>query len=224
MTETGSDFKLFDNYSVKWNTKYEYMSMNITKEIVTQLIRERRSIYPLHFDPDKKISNETIKELLELAVWAPNHGHTEPWEFKVFHGKGVMTFFESLKEIYKETTPSEKFKQTKYDKYTRKASQVSHIIALCMRRGTRENIPEIEEIEATACVAENIYISMKPFGIAGYLSTGDICYTQQMKDFLGLGPNDHCIGFFQLGIHPEEMSLPERKRISAADKTEWIGE
>ena len=198
------------------------MNSSITKEEVKDLIKDRRSIYPINFDPEKKIDNEIIKELLELAVWAPNHGHTEPWEFKVFYEKGVLTFFEKLKEIYKETTPSDKFKQTKYDKYTLKASQISHVIAVCMRRGSKENIPEIEEIEAVACVAENIYISMKPFGIAGYLSTGDVCYTKQLKDFLGLGPNDHCVGFFQLGIPRDNLSLPERKRIPASDKTTWI--
>jgi hypothetical protein len=92
-----------------------------------------------------------------------------------------------------------------------------------MIRDPRKKYPVIEEIVATACVIENIYICINAYGIAGYLSTGNICYTQQVKDFLGLGPDDLCLGFFQLGYAKAGMNRPERKRISAVDKTQWIG-
>ncbi len=197
--------------------------MEITKSIVNETIKNRRTIYPINFDPDKKIEDVSIiGELLENAVWAPTHKLTQPWHFKVFHGDGVRVFFKKQREIYKQITPKTDFREKKYDKYMEKAKQVSAVIAVWMQRDPMERVPEIEEIVATGCVIENIYLSLKPYGIAGYLSTGDICYTQQMKDFLKIGTKDKCLGFFQLGYPKQDLKLPERKRIPAKDKTEWI--
>ena len=197
--------------------------MEITKEIISQSIKERRTIYPVNFDPDKKITDlNIIKSILGAAVWAPTHKLTQPWNFKVFHGKGVGTFFKKQQEIYKEITPKEKFIEKKYQKYDEKAKQVSVVIAVWMKRDDNDKVPEIEEIVATGCVIENIYLSLKPYGVAGYLSTGDICYTQQIKDFLKIGEKDKCLGFFQLGYPKKGLDLPVRKRIPAEEKTEWI--
>lgn len=197
--------------------------MEITKDILSKTIRERRTIYPVNFDSNKKITDvNIIKEILENAIWAPTHKLTQPWNFKVFHGDGVKTFFKKQQEIYKEITPADKFMEKKYQKYDEKAKQVSVVITVWMKRDENEKIPEIEEIVATGCVIENIYLSLKPYGLAGYLSTGDICYTQQIKDFLKIGDKDKCLGFFQLGYPKEDLNLPNRKRIPAEEKTEWI--
>jgi len=193
------------------------------KEQVNQLIRERRSTYPVNFDSGRKIDNTVIVDILDTAIWAPSHGLTQPWEFKVFHGQGIREFFLTLRDIYREITAPDQIKEGKISKYEEKISQVSHVIAVCMKRDPRKKYPEIEEIVATACVIENIYLCINAYGLAGYLSTGDICYTQQIKKYLGLGPDDNCLGFFQLGFPRPGINRPARKRIPAADKTTWIG-
>jgi len=177
----------------------------------------------MNFDPDRKIEDTVIAEMLETAIWAPSHGLTQPWVFKVFHGYGVRDFFSRLRDIYLEITPESEVKASKIQKYEDKVKQVSHVIAVCMIRDPKKKYPEIEEIVATACVIENIYICINAYEIAGYLSTGDLCYTQQVKDYLGLGPDDLCLGFFQLGYPKPGIRRPVRKRIPAAEKTQWIG-
>jgi len=194
------------------------------KNSVNQLIRTRRSTYPVNFDPERKIASALIEELLETVVWAPSHGLTQPWVFRVYAGAGLGLFFNRLKEIYIETTPPEKIKENKLSKYDEKINQVSHVVAVCMIRDKNKKYPEIEEIVATACVVENIYLCLEPYGIAGYLSTGDVCYTRQLKEFMDIGPEDHCLGFFQLGYPRTGINKPERKRIHASEKTVWIGD
>jgi nitroreductase len=193
------------------------------KEAVDQWIRERRSTHPPHFDPERKIPDALIGELLETAVWAPTHGLTQPWAFRVFHGGGVGSFFRKLRDIYLTVTPPDMQKPGKADKFTEKAGLVSHVIAVCMIRDRNKRYPVVEEIVATGCVIENIYLCLQAYGIAGYLSTGDICYLRETKEFLGLGEEDLCLGFFQLGYAREGAHRPERKRIPAAEKTVWIG-
>jgi nitroreductase len=193
------------------------------KDLANRLIRERRSTYPMNFDPSRKIENSLISEMLETAVWAPSHKLTQPWAFRVFHGNGIREFFSRLMEIYQEITPADEIKESKLSKYEEKINQVSHVIAVCMIRDPGKKVPAIEEMVATACVAENLYICINAYGIAGYLSTGDVCYTPQIREFLGLGPEDHCLGFFQLGYPRADLKLHERKRIPASEKTQWIG-
>ncbi len=193
------------------------------KEVLNQLIRERRSTYPVHFDSSRKIDNALIAEMLETAIWAPSHGLTQPWAFRVFHGNGIRDFFLKLREIYLEITPAEKVKAGKSDKYEEKINQVSHVIAVCMIRDPGRKYPELEEIVATACVLENIYLCIQAYGLAGYLSTGDVCYTRQIREYLNLGPEDLCLGFFQLGFPKPDINRPVRKRIPASEKTIWIG-
>ena len=193
------------------------------KKIADQLIHERRSTWPMNFDPERKIEDQLIAEILETAIWAPSHGLTQPWAFKVFHGDGIGAFFTKMRDIYLEITPAEEVKTSKIQKYEDKIGRVSHVVAVCMIRDPKKKYPEIEEIVATACVIENLYICINAYGIAGYLSTGNICYTPQVKEYLHLGPDDLCLGFFQLGYPKPGINRPDRKRIPAAQKTEWIG-
>jgi nitroreductase len=193
------------------------------KETADQLIRGRCSTYPANFEPGRKIDDNLIREILETAVWAPSHGLTQPWSFVVFRGEGVTGFFSKLRDIYREITPPEEIKQSKITKYDEKGSQVSHVIAVNMIRDPAKKYPEIEEIVATASALENLYICIQAYGIAGFLSTGKVCYTQQIKDFLNLGPEDRCLGFFELGYAREGLKRPLRKRIPASEKTTWVG-
>ncbi|NJK86781.1 MAG: hypothetical protein HC906_13215 [Bacteroidales bacterium] len=127
-----------------------------------------------------------------------------------------------MKEIYREMSKETGINEKKLEKYDEKAKQISHIITICMRRNPESKLPEIEDIIATGCVIQNIYLMLKPLGIAGYLSTGDICYSEQTKKFLNLNENERCLGFFQLGIPLNDIKLPDKKRIPASEKTEWI--
>jgi nitroreductase len=198
--------------------------MDSPKGIISKIIRDRRSTWPVSFNPDIKIDNTIIMEILDTAVWAPSHGLTQPWHFTVFHGEGIRTFFHKQKEIYQATNPPDSIKENKLLKYEEKIKQVSHVIAISMKRDPNRKYPEIEEIVAVGCVIENIYLCLEAYGIAGYLSTGNVCYTRQMKDFLHLGDEDHCLGFFQLGYPKTGINRAVRKRIPATEKTVWISE
>lgn len=189
---------------------------------VNECIRNRRSTYPGNFKKGETIDEKVISDLLELATWAPTHKLTQPWKFIVYTGEGKKTFFEKQAEIFKEITPKEKVNNQKLLKYKEKAELVSHVIAVIAEHDPENRIPEIEEIVATSCALQNIYLSLNEFGIAGYLSTGNICYAPQMAEFLGLKPDDRILGFFQLGIPADKINRPQRKRIPVSEKTTWI--
>jgi len=80
-----------------------------------------------------------------------------------------------------------------------------------------------QEIIATACAIENLFLSLTAYGLAGYLSTGGITYMEEAKLHFDLGPEDKLIGTFFIG-YPEDLSNPLTKRTPIVDKVKWISE
>ena len=185
-------------------------------------IRNRKSTFLSGLQVGGRIEDDVIEEILENATWAPSHGLGQVWEFKVFADKGVHSFFKEQQKIYKEITQPDKFNETKYQKYSEKSKKVSHVVAVIARRDPKKRFPKQEDIISVACAIQNIYLSMQAYGIAGYLSTGNVCYSMQMRAFLELEEEDECLGFFVLGLPDLNYKTSERKRISASEKTLWI--
>lgn len=196
----------------------------MTEQTVSDWIKKRQSTFVNGLKEGSTIPDSVIEKLLENASWAPSHGLVQAWNFKVFAGEGVKRFFKAQQEIYKQITPPNKFFDFKYEAYSEKWKRVSHIVVVIAQRDPYKRFPEQEDLVSVACAIENIYLSLAAFGIGGYLSTGDICYSNEMRDFLKLEDDDTLMGFFVLGEPDESFQRPPRTRIAAADKTEWIRE
>jgi nitroreductase len=198
--------------------------MELSAQEVSEWIKGRKSTFVNGLKEGSKIDDSVVEQLLENASWAPSHGLVQAWYFKVFAGGGVKTFFNTQQKIYKLITPPDKFFDFKYNAYNDKWKRVSHVVAIIAKRDPFKRFPKQEDLASVACAAENIYLSLKAFGVAGYISTGETCYSQHMRDFLKLGEEDEPIGFFILGETAESVAGPTRTRVPASEKTEWIRE
>jgi len=187
---------------------------------LTRIIRSRRSVKPAEFSGEL-VSREEIELLLSNAHWAPNHGKTEPWWFVVFQGDGKDRFGQAHADLYRAHTPEESYKQLKYDKLIKLADLSACVIALCMKRGNKDKIPVIEEVQALATAVQNLHLTATAMGLAGYWSSGGMTYHPGMHEFLELGEQDQCLGFFMLG-RPKEAP-PEGKRFADwTEKVRWV--
>jgi len=188
-------------------------------ELINSIIKERRSSFPMEFN-GKKIEKVILDQILINANWAPNHGKTEPWRFKVFHGESIMTLAKFMAEHYKVNIDKEKFSQVKFDRFMQKAERTSHVIGICMKHDPLGKIPEIEEVCAVSCAVQNIYLTITAYDLRGYWSTGGGTYSKEMHRFLKLNKDEACLGFFYLGM--SENALREGKRRDVNEKTEWV--
>ncbi|HXR85085.1 MAG TPA: nitroreductase [Hanamia sp.] len=194
--------------------KYNIKEFNV-------VMQHRRSVYPYQFE-NKKIPDETILQVLENANRAPTHKLTQPWRFTVFGGKGLQTFADLQTEIYTKYA-GENFKEKKLKNLKEYPLMSSHVIVIAMKRTTEINIPEEEEIIATGCAIENIYLSVTAYGLGGYLSTGGITYIEEAKQYFNLNSHDKLIGFFYIG-YPKNLEIPLSKRTPVIEKIKWINE
>jgi nitroreductase len=193
--------------------------MNEFSDRFNQLILSRRSTKPRFFN-GQKIENSLVWQILENANWAPTHGLTQPWRFKVFTDRGLKKLADFQANLYQQLTPKAEFKIEKYERMKTNVLQCSHVIVICMQRQLSEKIPTIEEIEAVACSVQNMALTASVYGICSFWGSGGITYTQELKDFLGLGAKDLCLGYLYLGYSDRPSTVSRRDPIQ--DKVEWI--
>ena len=182
---------------------------------IDQIIRNRRAIFPAQYI-DKEILKEDLLDILENANWAPTHKKTQPWRFKLMQGEALARLGDFLAEWYKENTPAEKYKEIKYNKTKKKARQSACVIAICMQPDP--SLPEWEEIAATACAVQNMWLSCSERNIGCYWSSPKSIH--DFGQFHPLDEGEKCIGFFYMGYYEGEAPKGERTPIS--DKLQWI--
>jgi nitroreductase len=187
-----------------------------------EIVQTRRSVYPYQFEKGKAVPDEIILQILENANRAPTHKLTQPWRFTVFSGPGLSYFANLQTDIYTKFA-GEKFKEKKVKNLLEYPLMSSHVIAIGMKRTTAFSIPEREEIMATACAIENIYLSLNAYGLGGYLSTGGITYLEEAKSYFDLETEDKLIGFFYIG-YPAISGIPLSKRVPVEEKIKWVKE
>ena len=192
------------------------MKYNLSE--ITEIIKNRRTIYP-QFYSSRKVHKEIIEHLLQNATWAPTHGMTQPWRFKVFTEESRKTLSDTLSMLYKQHTPTENFREDKFVKMQARPFQASAAIVAYMKRGDNPKIPEIEEISSVACAIQNLCLTATAYGIGSFWSTPKIIYTKEMNDFLKISDEDKCMGIIYLGYPNDEWPKGQRKPIEYL--TEW---
>ena len=192
------------------------MKYNLSE--ITEVIKNRRTIKPENFS-DRKVHREIVENLLNNAIWAPTHGLTQPWRFKVFMGDSRDQLADFQSDLYKSTS-GDLFKPRKYDLLKSRPLQASAVIAICMSRQETEKIPEIEEIQAVACAVQNMHLTCTAYGLGGYWNSSKFTYSDEMKNFLNLNEKDKCLGFFYIGYPNVEWPKGQRRPIEYV--TDWL--
>lgn len=187
--------------------------MTLNNEVL-KAIHYRRSVFQANFT-DQEISKEDIVTILEAANAAPTHKRTQPWRFTIFKGEGLIRLGSELSRIYKAITPTEKYLEKTEMTMGDKATQSQVAIALIVNY-TGE-VPEWEELAATAAAVQNMWLASHSLGIGAYWATPGLI--NHLGQFLHLEENQKCIGLLYMGHHETEPREPVRSPIE--NKIRW---
>lgn len=187
---------------------------------VEQLIQQRRSVFPEQFQQGAEIPDEDVERLLRAANWAPTHGRTEPWRFKVVGGDARDRLGQQLSKTY-ELAAGESFNPVKHRKLRGLPGQSSHVLAIVGHYGTNPKIPEWEETAAVAMAVQNIYLMATAMGYGGYWSSPFIIGHPSLAAFFGLADNERLLGFFYLGL-PAQDTAEGSRQSTGLEKAEWL--
>src|SRR5690606_23140428 len=125
-----------------------------------------RSIFSESYTQEE-IPTAIIEQILESANYAPTHKLTQPWRFTIIRKEAKAKLGVELGRIYKETVPTEKFLQKKYDSFAQKTSQADVIIAINIQFH-EDKVPNWEEIAATSCAVQNIALTAEALNVGAY--------------------------------------------------------
>ncbi|NNE55545.1 MAG: nitroreductase [Flavobacteriales bacterium] len=195
------------------------MKYNLSE--VVELIRDRRSIRPEQYT-DRKVHPEIVESVLNSALWAPSHGMTQPWRFKVFTDDALNRLGQDLPALYREVTPADIYNPEKEAKLKARFEKITVLVAICLTPDPHGKIPLREERAAVACGVQNMMLHCTAYGLGSFWSSPKFCYTQEMVELLGLGEKDECLGLFYMGY--PEIEWPKSHRRPLEYVTEWVSD
>lgn len=180
------------------------MEQLISKTQLATIIRERRSIKK-HYNPIE-VTEETILELLNDAIWAPTHGMRQPWRF-IFVGKDQQAdFAKKIAATYPED------RQQNREAYL---NEPSAILIVIMQEGENQKQWD-ENFGATACMIQNFWLLAWEQKLGVVWKTNPHIYDPKVKEILGVGPNEKIVGFLHMGYFDEIPT--EKERIPIVEK------
>jgi nitroreductase len=162
-----------------------------------------------------------LRAILEAGAAAPDHGKLRPWRFVLVAGEARARLGELFAKALLATSPDAAAAEIEKQRAAPlRAPLLVIVVARIDRR--QDKIPEVEQIASTAAAAQNILLAAHALGFAAKWSTGRNAYDPIVKAGLGLGPDEHVLGFLHIGAYarPQEPS----PRPDLADLvTTWTG-
>jgi nitroreductase len=184
---------------------------------VLDVIRTRRSVPRLKPDP---VPHELIAQLIDAAVWAPNHKLTEPWTFYVLEGASKRRFAETRRDFRRTQLPNPDAAEVQpaLEKVYRDTAETPVIIVVTSYVADDPEQRE-EDFWATYGAAYAFMLGAWGHGLGTYFRTGGLRDYPPLRQFLGLPADRRIIGVIYAG-YPVEV--PQRRRTPAAEKTVWL--
>lgn len=169
------------------------------------------------------IADTCLRELLELAIWAPNHGLTEPWRFSVVSGGRLGALQECLDAAFgamDKGGDGAELLALKRRKMGRRIAGAGAVIAVSYRHTPDRPVTDREDYAAAACAVQNILLGATARGLVGLWSTGKVMGHPKVRAFLQQGDDEGQVGVLFLGT-PAQAAVPRRSQTIAA-LSRWI--
>lgn len=195
------------------------MKYNLSE--INDLIRNRRTIYPEQYS-DRVVQKDMMEVILNNGLWAPTHGKTQPWRYKVYMGDGRVGLKEKMLRLYESLTPEDQFSEAKRKRIGERIERTSALVLLAMERTPETRIPEIEEIAAVSCAAQNILLSAAAYGLGSFWSSPAFLYQPKANEEFGFKTDDKILGLIYFGYPNIEWPKSHRKPLEFV--AEWIDE
>ena len=184
---------------------------------VLDAIHARRSVGRVSPEP---LPRETVEELLEAAVSAPNHHQTCPWRFIVLAGNARREVGEAharaVARVRPDLTP-----ETREQEASR-FGRAPVVIACCVRPG-EDPVEAREDRDAVAAAIQNMLLAAQARGLGGIWRTGTMADEPEVREALALGERDAIVGLVYLGRLPDGVVPRGPERAGAEGVTEWRG-
>ena len=173
---------------------------------VREAIIGRRSIKKFNGQP---VDREVLQQIIDDAVWAPNHKNREPWRLVVACGKEIFELHQLLRDIaipkWKEL--SEDVLEKQMQKFTLPGAYAFVIVPEDVRQKQR-----LEDYAAASMFIQNIQLLAWDYGIGSCWKTPDFLDAPEFREALGVKSGERIISMLQMGYFDDIPKSAERKK------------
>ncbi|RCX20677.1 nitroreductase [Fontibacillus phaseoli] len=177
------------------------------KRPVAELIMARRSVRVFKPDPVKR---EEIIDLLNVAVWAPNHGNRQPWRFILVMDEARTAFADAVLRTY----TAEEREKVGAQRHAYLAGVPAQLIVL-QQEDPRPKQRE-EDFGAVCCLIQNFQLAAWEQGLGVVWKTNPYIHDPRFRSDLGIQPGEKVIGVLLAGY--AEAVPPARPREAAESR------
>ncbi len=170
-------------------------------ELFAQIIRGRRTIGKF---ADGCPPCEILLEAIEVARWAPNHHHTEPWTFHLLGCETACRLIDLNTELVRQHK-GEAAAQSKRQRWSLIPGWLAVTCHLTDDPATRE-----EDYAACCCAIQNLSLYLWTRGIGVKWSTGEVTRAEAFYRLLEVDPErSRVVGLLSYGY---PLSVPQSRR------------
>ena len=145
-----------------------------------------------------------LRRILAAGAAAPDHGRLVPFRFLVIEGEARAR----LGELFAASMGGRPGTSAGEIEKWREAPMRAPVLVVVVARVKPglAKVPEVEQVAAAACAAQNILLAAHALGFAGKWSTGTVAYDPLVREGLGLGAEDTIMGILYLAT---ATAMPE---------------
>lgn len=157
-------------------------------------------------------TREHLQRIIDAGLRAPDHGRLQPWRFVVLEGDARAKLGDAMAGMLRAKLPDATEDQLAAER--RKTLRAPTIVAVAATI-SKGKIPEIEQVLAVGAAVQNMFLAANALGYGAMWKTGGAAYDPQVKELLGLAPQDHIVAFLYLGatVAPGPLIPAEAAKI-----------
>ena len=179
--------------------------MSLDTASLAALIRGRRT--NMQVDREREVPHELVRQLCELAQWAPNHKRTWPWRFCL-----VTTGRDQLGEVIARAMEAPGDDPGKVAKTRTKYLRTPATLIVGSSAGDSP-LRTAENRDATAAGIQNLLLGATAHGLATYWGSCPKGANEVVAELAGFEPGTTIVALIYLGWPVSEMIVPERPAV-----------
>ena len=155
---------------------------------------------------------EQLRAILQAGVRANDHGMMRPWKFLIIEGEARKKFGAIMAEVMRAEKPD--MSEAALADIATKPLRAPTIVAVVAATRPNPKVPQIEQILAAGGAAHLMTAAAFAIGVGSIWRTGSFTYARRTHEMLGLGADDHLVGFLYLGT-PKATKAPADVDVDA---------
>lgn len=161
------------------------------------LIQSRRTVLPKRLG-EPGPGTEQLRQILEAAAAAPDHGEIVPWRFVIVpppaRARLAEAFAASLRERDAEATADQLAQ-------AREKAFRGPLLMLAIARTTDESgdIPAAERLVSAGCAIQNMLLMATALGFGSALTSGKALGSRPLRALFGLAEGEEALCFVSIG-------------------------